>query len=110
LVVALLVAAAATAAPRPLITQAQSGKTFRLAIGGTAALRLSGRWSWTQPRATSKSIQLTPVEYFADPGFSEWIVAAHARGTFTITSTGKPGCTGCGLTLRHFRLTLVVGS
>jgi hypothetical protein len=110
LVAALLVGVAATAAPRPLITQADSGKTFRLATRGTATLHLSGRWGWTQPRASPKRIQLTPIEYFADPGFSAWTVAAQGSGTFTIASTGKPGCTSCGLTLRHFQVTIVVRS
>jgi hypothetical protein len=106
----LLVAVGTQAAPlRPPITQAQSGKTFRLGVGETARLRLSGNWSWTQPRASSKAIQLTPVDYFADPGFSEWIVGAHASGAFTITSTGKPGCAACGLSLRRFRVTIVAG-
>lgn len=88
--------------PAPaLITQAQSGKTYRLAPGGETALRLSGRWSWTPPRVSGRGLELTPIEYFRDPGYSEWRVVAVARGTFTIRSRGTPGCTGCGLAPRN---------
>ena len=97
------------AASVPRITQSQSGKTFRLAKGGRATLRLSSRWVWTQPLVSSRAIELTPVEYFVDPGYLEWEVTARARATATIRSLGKPACTGCGLSRRSFRVTIVVG-
>ena len=105
---ALLLAIAAVAAPRPAITQAQSGKTFRLAKGGNATLRLSGRWVWTEPRVSSRAIELTPVEYFVDPGFSEWVVRARGRGTATIRSVGKPACAACKLPVHSFHVTIIV--
>jgi hypothetical protein len=99
----------AAAAPlEPPITQAQSGKTFRLAKGDRATLRLSGRWGWSEPKVSSRAIELTPILFFRDPGYSEWQVTARARGKATIRSFGKPGCTGCGLGTRSFRVTITV--
>src|SRR5215212_11132230 len=88
--VALLIALDVSAAVRPPITYRSSGKTFHLAKGETATLRLSNRWHWSTPRVSSKAVELTPVEYFVDPGFREWMVKAHARGNVTIRSLGKP--------------------
>ena len=107
--IALLVALDVSAALSPPITQRSTGKTFRLAKGGTATLRLSNRWRWSTPRASTKAIELVPVEYFVDPGFREWTIEAHARGTASIRSLGTPNCSGCALPARRFRVTIVVG-
>ena len=106
---ALFVTLDVSAAVRPPITQASTGKIFRLAKGSTATLRLSDRWRWSTPRASTKAIELVPVEYFVDPGFREWTIEAHARGTASIRSLGTPDCSGCALPTRRFRVTIVVG-
>jgi hypothetical protein len=101
------VALAAPALPPPapaIVTQAQSGRTYRLASGREVSLRLSGRWAWTEPRASARGLELTPVEYFRDPGFSEWRVAATGRGTYTICSVGTRG-----LATRRFVVTIRAG-
>ena len=67
---ALTVLLATLAATAP-ITQAQSGHTYRVAKGGELTLRLSERWAWTEPHASGRGLQLTPVEYFRDPGYRE---------------------------------------
>ena len=77
--------------PAPaIVTQAQSGRTYRLASGREVSLRLSGRWGWTEPRVSGPGLELTPVMYFRDPGYSEWRVQATARGTYTIRTVGTP--------------------
>ena len=99
----------ASAAPmRRPITQADSGKTFRLGRASTATLRLSTRWLWSTPRPSSRAIVLTPVEYLIDPGFSEWRIDARARGTATVRAYGRPNCDACTLAARRFRITIVV--
>jgi hypothetical protein len=99
----------ASAAPmRRPITQADSGKTFRLGRTSTATLRLSNRWLWSTPRPSSRAIVLTPVEYLIDPGFSEWQIDARARGTATLRAYGRPNCDACTLGVRRFRITIVV--
>jgi uncharacterized protein (DUF58 family) len=108
LAIVLLLAAPAAAARQVLITPAQSGKTFHLRKGGKATLRLPGRWSWTQPRVSSGAVELTPVAFFRDPGYSEWVVRARARGRATIKATGAPACVRCGLGVAKLRVTIAV--
>ena len=102
-------AVAASSAVRPPLTQAASGKTVRLAKGETATLRLSNRWRWSEPLVSSPQIELTPVEYFVDPGFREWTIEARKSGRATIRSLGRPNCSACARVTRHFVLTVVVG-
>jgi predicted secreted protein len=107
---ALSVVPAVAAAPaRAPITQASSGKTFHLAKGQSATLRLSERWRWSEPAVSSRAVGLTPVEYLVDPGFREWTIKARKRGVATIRAYGRPNCSSCTLMARRFRITIVVG-
>ena len=106
---AAVLAVAASSASRPPLTQASSGKTIHLAKGGSATLRLSNRWRWSEPHASTKAVELSPVEYFVDPGFREWTIDTRKGGSATIRSTGKPSCSDCALATRSFRVTIVVG-
>jgi hypothetical protein len=103
-------AVSASSAVRPPITQANSGKTVHVAKGEHATLRLSNRWRWSEPRVSSGAVELTPVEYFIDPGFREWTIEARKRGRATIRSLGRPRCSTCARATRNFVLTVVVGS
>ena len=106
---AALLAVGALSASRPTITQAASGKTFHLAKRGSATLRLSNRWSWSDPRVSSKAVELTPVEYYVDPGFREWTIDARRAGRATIRSIGTARCAHCPVMTRAFRVTIAVG-
>lgn len=89
------------------ITQRHSGKTFEIHRGADAVLRLSGRWHWTTPRVSKPAaVQLVRVDYFADPGYSEWELRVIRARTVTITSTGSRACTRCTLAPRRFRVTI----
>jgi hypothetical protein len=107
---AAVLAVVASSASRPPITQAASGKTFHLAKGGSATLRLSNRWRWSEPKASTRAVVLTPVEYFVDPGFREWTIDARRAGSATIQSVGKPNCSTCALVTRSFRVKVVVAA
>jgi len=107
--VAGLVLVLGASAASPPITQAQSGRTFRLRVGSSATLHLADTWVWSAPRLSSRAVALTPIMYFRDPGFTAWDVRARARGTATIRSVGKPACSPCGLATRLFHVTIVVG-
>ena len=109
LAIASLAVVAVSAAAQPPITQAASGKTFRLAKGRSMTLRLSNRWRWSEPRPSTRAVELTPVEYLVDPGFREWTIDGRAQGRVTIRSVGRPRCDGCALATRRFAVTIVVG-
>ena len=106
-VAALVGVGASAAADRPPITQAASGKTIRLAKGETATLRLSNRWHWSEPRWNANVVDLTPVEYFVNPGFREWTISTVSSGRATIRSVGRPS--GKAAASCSFTLTVVVG-
>jgi hypothetical protein len=110
LVLSGIAAVTASATGRPLITQAASGKVFRVAKGDSATLRLSNRWRWSDPSMSTNVVELTPVEYFVDPGFREWTIDARKSGRTTIRSLGRPSCSTCGLATRRFAVTIVVAA
>lgn len=102
---------APSAAPVPaVITEADGGRTFRVTAADMPHLRLSGQWVWTEPRTTGP-IGLTPIEYFRDPGYSEWTIHRSGTGQATIRSSGSPNCPK-GTTCRQgpiaFTVTLVL--
>jgi predicted secreted protein len=108
-VVALAFCAASPAATAPLVlTQADSGTSFRLHRGQTARLRLANRWTWTEPHVTGRSIRLVPVRYRTDPGYREWKIRTTARGRATIRAKGAPRCSSCSRTARHFQVVIRV--
>jgi hypothetical protein len=104
--VAALAAAGASPAADSPITQAASGKVFRVMKGESATLRLSNRWLWSEPRVSTTGIELTPVEFFRDPGYRQWTIEVHRVGSATIRSVGRPKCSTCAT--RRFVVTLVV--
>ena len=81
------------AAPRT-ITEVDSGKSFTLARGSGTRLRLSGKYSWSEPTVRGDAVELARVDYFQDPGFSEWTVLAVQPGTAAIAARGAPACAG----------------
>jgi hypothetical protein len=82
------------AAPQA-ITEVDSGESFTLAPGSETRLRLSGDYLWSEPKVRGPAVELAPVNYFQDPGFSEWAVLAVRPGTATIAALGTPpACAG----------------
>jgi hypothetical protein len=90
------------------INERDSGKTFTLRRTTSAALRLSGKWVWNQPKVRGRAVVLSPVDYRSDPGFKEWEITRRAAGTVKITAYGRPNCGGCSRRARFFRVTLKV--
>lgn len=81
------------AAPRT-ITEVASGESFTLSPGSETRLRLSGQYVWSEPTVRGDAVELARVDYFRDPGFSEWTVLAVGPGTATIAARGTPDCAG----------------
>jgi hypothetical protein len=91
-----------------VVTQADSGKTFRLVAGAHAELHLSGKWVWSTPAVRGAAVELTPIRYFRDPGFSGWSLDAAVPGKARIRATGSPACRTCARPPRRFVVTIVV--
>jgi len=110
--------AASTSQPVPpprqspqVLTEADSGATIALPTGGETSLRLSSDWVWEEPVVDGDAVQLVPVNYLRDPGFSEWIVMAVAPGEATITSSGTAACAGqdgCAVGPQDFQVRITV--
>ena len=98
------------AAPQT-ITEADSGESLTLSAGSETRLRLSGKYMWNEPKVRGDAVQLTRVDYFQDPGFSEWAVLAVRAGTVTIAARGTRACAGeeeCSDEALHFRVEITV--
>jgi hypothetical protein len=110
LALAAILVVSAASAPKPPITQASTGKTFRVAKGGTMTLRLTNSWRWSEPVASSRAVELTEVNYLVDPGYREWTIDGQHVGRATIRAYGRPKCVHCPGAIRRFAVTVVVGS
>ena len=101
-----------SAAPET-ITEEDSGRSFTLAPGSQTSLRLSGNYAWEEPTVQGDAVQLARVDYFQDPGFSEWTVLAVQPGTARIEARGAPDCSGqapCPDEPIRFQLEITVAS
>jgi hypothetical protein len=103
-------AAPAGSPPAPrAIKLVHHGRTFELAAGRAVSLRLpNAQRTWSKPRgAGTGAVAINAVNYYTDPGFVEWNVAARRPGRVTLTSLGR--CAECAPSVRRFRVTLVIG-
>ena len=73
-----------------IITERDSGSTISVTTQTQASLRLSNQYVWDPPQVTGAAIELDPVQYFANPGFSEWSIRITGTGEATIASSGMP--------------------
>ena len=102
---------AATEPAPEAITAADTGAEVALAVGEELPLRLSSEYLWSEPVVEGGAIELHRVDYFQDPGFSEWTVRGAAPGRATISSLGEPACAGqdgCPDETVRFRVTITV--
>ena len=76
-----------------MLTEADSGRTVPLAVGEVAALRLSGRYTWSEPQAAGGAVRVTAAVVPSGAGYREWSLTAVARGAAAVTSGGRPACT-----------------
>jgi hypothetical protein len=82
-------------APMPapaVLTQDDDGSAVSLAMGSEVSLRLDSAWSWSEPDLDGDAVVLTPVAYFDDPGFVEWVVTGTSPGRTTLRTEGAPAC------------------
>jgi hypothetical protein len=54
---------------------------------------LSHDYTWDEPSVDGEGLEIAPVDYLVDPGFSEWRISATRPGTAVVTAAGAPACT-----------------
>lgn len=99
------------ATPVAVLTEADSGRTVRMAVGDRAVLHLGGAFTWSPPRSSGGAVRLGPAPGPTSGGEEVWTISAAAAGTATVTATGRPPCasgTICPQIVRAFTLTVVV--
>jgi hypothetical protein len=104
-------AARPAATPSTFVTEADSGRMLHLSMGQAAALRLSHRYAWSEPRADGNAVRIVRSAGVRSTAYDEWTISAVGLGTATITSSGRPACTPgsiCPAVILGFSLTVVV--
>lgn len=99
------------ATPSTVVTEADSGRTVHLSVGQAAALRLSHRYAWSEPRADGNAVRIVRSAGVRSTAYDEWTISAVGQGATTITSSGRPACTPgsiCPGFILAFSLTFVV--
>jgi len=96
-----------------VLTLADHGKTVSLAAGDSVSVRLGGPWVWTDPVAGGGAIEVAQVNFFVDPGYSEWTVLGVQAGRATLQINGEANCptegdTVCILGAKVFMVTFLV--
>ena len=81
--------AAAEPAPR-LLTVRDDGRTYTLAVGGTASLRVPNT-AEGDATVEGDAVTLSPVDYFAPTDFREWAVTAERAGEAVVTAPRAGG-------------------
>ncbi|WP_181010016.1 hypothetical protein [Ornithinimicrobium sufpigmenti] len=78
--------------PREVLTPDDTGAELRLAPGDEASLHLTPPWQDAVAEVADPTVlELVPVDHFADPGYAEYTLLAHATGETTITVEGPDG-------------------
>lgn len=99
----------ASPTPSQILTEADTGTTVSLAVGETAALRLSSGYTWSDPQVSGGAVRVAARPVTA--AYHEWTVTAVARGTATVMSGGRVACSPgdvCPGAIRAFILTVTV--
>lgn len=78
--------------PGEVLTPDDTGAVLRLAPGDEASLHLTPPWQDAVAEVVDPAVvELVPVDHFADPGYAEYTLLAHATGETTITVEGPDG-------------------
>lgn len=78
--------------PGDILTQDDTGATVRLPPGAEATLQLSPPLDGAEPEVEGGDVvELVPVDHFADPGYAEFQLLAHAPGTAVVTVADPTG-------------------
>jgi hypothetical protein len=84
--------ASGTAPHDLLLTIKDSERIVQLGVGGSVSVRLDGPWAWRGPLVDGNAVTVTEVNFFADPGYSEWTVVGARPGHAIVKIIGEASC------------------
>src|SRR5712691_8384073 len=99
-----------TSAAKPVVTEVDDGRCFNLAVGGTAELRLSAKYRWSAPQLSGDAVELIPISFLRDPGYSAWEIRAMRSGTSTISASGACVAAACDKPTLALSVTITMSS
>ena len=97
-----------TSATKQVVTEVDGGGCLTLVMGQMAELRLAGAYRWSAPQSSGNAVELIPIAFLRDPGYSAWEVRAMRPGTSAISATGTCAAAGCAKPTLAFNLTIAV--
>jgi predicted secreted protein len=97
-----------TLGTKPVVTESDGGRCLKLPVGQTAELRLAGNYRWSTPQSSGDAVELIPIAFLRDPGYSAWEVRAMRSGTSAISASGTCLPADCAKPSLAFSLTIVV--
>ena len=71
-----------------VLTEADSGDTYRLAERRLISLRLSNPPTWGEPAVEGDAVSVQLQPYEVDPGFTEYVISADEPGRSVVRFTG----------------------
>lgn len=95
-------------ATKSVVTEIDAGRCLKLVVGRTAELRLRGDYRWTAPQSSGDAVELIPVAFLRDPGYSAWEVRAMRSGTSAISASGTCVAPVCPKSTLAFSVTINV--
>ncbi|HXN05020.1 MAG TPA: hypothetical protein VN895_09335 [Candidatus Acidoferrum sp.] len=98
----------ATLAMKPVVTEIDGGRCLKLVVGRTAELRLTGTYRWNTPQFSGNAVEVIPIAFLRDPGYSAWEVRAMRSGTLAISASGTCVATDCATPTLAFSVTIAV--
>src|SRR5713101_2503470 len=73
---------------KPVVTEVDGGRCVKLAVGGSAELRLTENYRWSAPQLSGDAVELIPIAFLRDPGYSAWEIRGMRSGTSAISASG----------------------
>jgi predicted secreted protein len=97
-----------TFATKPVVTEIDGGHCLKLEVGRTAELRLTGTYRWSKPQFSGDAVELIPIAFLRDPGYSAWEVRAIRSGTSAISASGTCVAADCAKLTLALSVTIAV--
>jgi predicted secreted protein len=97
-----------TLATKPVVTEVDGARCLKLVLGQTVELRLAGNYRWSPPQSSGDAVELIPIAFLRDSGYSAWEVRAMRSGTSAISASGTCLPADCAKPTLAFTVTIVV--